>query len=195
MKRAFDVFFSIIVIISFSPIFLITSILIKIENFKLPVLFVQIRTGRNNIPFKIYKFRSMITLDDNKNTITIGQDSRITKIGKYVRKYKIDELPQFFNVLVGNMSVVGPRPEIPEFTQIYNDEQSTVLSLKPGITDHASIKYFNESKLLANSNNPRKTYIEKIMPEKLNLNIEYVKNHSIFGDIKIILFTVIRVLK
>ena len=155
MKRAFDVFFSIIVIISFSPIFLITSILIKIENFKLPVLFVQIRTGRNNIPFKIYKFRSMIALDDNKNTITIGQDSRITKIGKYVRKYKIDELPQFFNVLVGNMSVVGPRPEIPEFTQIYNDEQSTVLSLKPGITDHASIKYFNESKLLANSNNPR----------------------------------------
>ena len=195
MKRAFDVFFSIIIIISFSPIFLITSILIKIENFKLPVLFIQIRTGRNNIPFKIYKFRSMINLDDNKNSITIGQDSRITKIGKYIRKFKIDELPQFFNVLIGNMSVVGPRPEIPEFTQIYNDEQSTVLSLKPGITDHASIKYFNESKLLANSNNPSKTYAEKIMPEKLNLNIEYVKNHSIYGDIKIILFTVIRVFK
>ena len=195
MKRAFDVFFSIIVILSFSPIFLITSILIKIENFNLPVLFIQIRTGRNNIPFKIYKFRSMITLDDNKNSITIGQDSRITKIGKYIRKFKIDELPQFFNVLIGNMSVVGPRPEIPEFTQIYNDEQLTVLSLKPGITDDASIKYFNESKLLAISNNPRKTYVEKIMPEKLNLNIEYVKNHSIFGDIKIILFTVIRVLK
>tara|TARA_B110000483_G_C18142103_1_gene521901 strand:+ start:1015 stop:1602 length:588 start_codon:yes stop_codon:yes gene_type:complete len=195
MKRAFDVFFSIIIIISFSPIFLITSILIKIENFKLPVLFIQIRTGRNNIPFKIYKFRSMINLDDNKNSITIGQDSRITKIGKYIRKFKIDELPQFFNVLIGNMSVVGPRPEIPEFTQIYNDEQLTVLSLKPGITDHASIKYFNESKLLANSNNPSKTYAEKIMPEKLNLNIEYVKNHSIYGDIKIILFTVIRVFK
>ena len=137
----------------------------------------------------------MKSISRNNSPITIGNDSRITKVGKYIRKFKIDELPQFFNVLKGDMSVVGPRPEIPEFTNMYNEEQLKVLSMRPGITDNASILYFNEGELLAKSSNPKETYINEVMPDKLKMNMEYFENQTIIVDFKIIFKTLLKILR
>jgi lipopolysaccharide/colanic/teichoic acid biosynthesis glycosyltransferase len=144
----------------------------------------------------LFKFRSMKRNADKKGKLTVGMtDSRITKIGVFIRKYKLDEFPQFINVLIGDMSVVGPRPEVEEFVAYYTDEQKRILDVKPGITDYASIEYFNENALLAASENPKQDYIKKIMPQKINLNQKYIKRPTLTHDLKIILRTVQRILK
>lgn len=173
-----------------SPILLILSILITIDS-KGGVFYKQQRIGKDLKPFMLFKFRSMQTNSDKKGLLTVGNnDSRITKTGYYLRKYKLDELPQLINVLKGDMSIVGPRPEVEKYVKLYNQEQLKVFNVKPGITDWASIQYVNENEILARSNNPEKTYIDEIMPAKLKLNLEYVNNNSIFIDIKIIILTI-----
>jgi lipopolysaccharide/colanic/teichoic acid biosynthesis glycosyltransferase len=189
-KRIFDIFFSIIGLLFISPVLLILALLISIDS---PggVFYKQVRIGKNLKPFKLFKFRSMSTDADKKGLLTVGHnDSRITRIGYYLRKYKLDELPQLINVLFGQMSFVGPRPEVEKYVKLYNQEQLKVFLVKPGITDWASIKYVNENEILAKSKNPEDTYITEIMPAKLMLNLEYVKHNNVFVDIKIILLTI-----
>jgi lipopolysaccharide/colanic/teichoic acid biosynthesis glycosyltransferase len=189
-KRIFDFIFSVIGIVILAPLILILALLINIDS-KGGVFYKQVRIGKNQKPFKLYKFRSMRTDADKKGLLTVGnKDSRITKIGYYLRKYKLDELPQLINVLRGDMSFVGPRPEVEKYVKLYNQQQLMVFNVKPGITDWASIKYVNENEILAKSNQPEKTYIEEIMPAKLKLNLEYVSHNNIYVDIKIILLTI-----
>ncbi len=189
-KRAFDFLFSVIGLVAITPVMLLLALIITIDS-KGGVFYKQVRIGKNKKPFKLYKFRSMSTDADKKGLLTVGnKDSRITKIGYYLRKYKLDELPQLINVLLGNMSFVGPRPEVEKYVKLYNQEQLMVFNVKPGITDWASIKYVNENEILAKSSQPEKTYIEEIMPAKLKLNLEYVKHNNVFVDIKIILLTI-----
>lgn len=189
-KRAFDFLFSVIGLVAITPVMLLLALIITIDS-KGGVFYKQVRIGKNKKPFKLYKFRSMSTDADKKGLLTVGnKDSRITKIGYYLRKYKLDELPQLINVLYGNMSFVGPRPEVEKYVKLYNHEQLMVFNVKPGITDWASIKYVNENEILAKSSQPEKTYIEEIMPAKLKLNLEYVKHNNVFVDIKIILLTI-----
>jgi lipopolysaccharide/colanic/teichoic acid biosynthesis glycosyltransferase len=189
-KRAFDFLFSVIGLVAITPIMLLLALIITIDSTG-GVFYKQVRIGKNKKPFKLYKFRSMSTDADKKGLLTVGnKDSRITKIGYYLRKYKLDELPQLINVLYGNMSFVGPRPEVEKYVELYNQEQLMVFNVKPGITDWASIKYVNENEILAKSSQPEKTYIEEIMPAKLKLNLEYVKHNNVFVDIKIILLTI-----
>ncbi len=189
-KRAFDFLFSVIGLVAITPVMLLLALIITIDS-KGGVFYKQVRIGKNKKPFKLYKFRSMSTDADKKGLLTVGnKDSRITKIGYYLRKYKLDELPQLINVLFGNMSFVGPRPEVEKYVELYNQEQLMVFNVKPGITDWASIKYVNENEILAKSSQPEKTYIEEIMPAKLKLNLEYVKHNNVFVDIKIILLTI-----
>ena len=157
---------------------------------------MQERIGRQGLPFKLYKFRSMRIDADQSGKLTVGmKDPRITQVGIFIRKYKLDEFPQFINVLRGEMSIVGPRPEVREFVALYTDTQKKVLEVKPGITDYASIEYFNENELLAASDDPKKTYIEDIMPDKLKINQKYLANPTLSHDLKIIFKTILRVLK
>ena len=193
INRAFDILFSLFAILISSPIIILAALIIKIENFNAPVIFQQQRGGLNQSYFSIFKFRTMTSNSYKKGEITIGNDSRITKPGKWIRKFKIDELPQFFNVLKGDMSVVGPRPEVAKYIELYNSEQLKVLSVKPGITDYASIVYFEENQLLGQSENPEKTYTEVIMPNKLKLNLKYIKEKSLYVDLKIIFLTIFRI--
>ncbi len=189
-KRAFDFLFSATGLIAITPVMLLLAFIITIDS-KGGVFYKQVRIGKNKKPFKLYKFRSMSTDADKKGLLTVGnKDNRITRIGYYLRKYKLDELPQLINVLIGNMSFVGPRPEVEKYVKLYNQEQLMVFNVKPGITDWASIKYVNENEILAKSSQPEKTYIEEIMPAKLKLNLEYVKHNNVFVDIKIILLTI-----
>jgi lipopolysaccharide/colanic/teichoic acid biosynthesis glycosyltransferase len=186
MKRLFDILFSGFVIICFLPIGGILAILILVES-KGGVFFKQERIGRNGIPFYLLKFRSMMTDSESKGKITVGtRDPRITKIGFYIRKYKLDEFPQFINVLKGEMSIVGPRPEVKEYVDLYSEEQRKILSVKPGITDYASLAYFHENELLAKSDNPQQTYINEVMPEKIRLNEKYLSNPTLTQDLVII---------
>ncbi|QBO57196.1 sugar transferase [Chryseobacterium salivictor] len=195
MKRIFDVIFSVIGIIILSPFYIIVSLLIWSDS-KGGILYKQERVGLNGQIFKVFKFRTMRPNSFSKGALTVGsRDPRITGIGYYLRKYKLDELPQLFNVLFGEMSFVGPRPEVKKYTDLYNDEQKKVLSVLPGITDYASIKFRNENDLLSASNTPEKLYIEQIMPEKLDLNMKYINDNNVFKDIKIIFdtfYTIIR---
>ena len=189
-KRIFDFVFSLIMLVILSPVFLIIAILIKIESSG-PVFFRQVRVGLNGADFIIYKFRTMFTGSEAKGMLTVGAcDSRITKTGFYLRKYKFDELPQLINVLNGAMSFVGPRPEVRKYVNLYSLEQLQILRVKPGITDPASIAFSNENELLANVVDPEKIYIEKIMPEKLHLNQSYILNRSFNKDLKIIFQTI-----
>ncbi|WP_244834594.1 sugar transferase [Clostridium sp. BJN0001] len=192
LKRIFDIFFSAVGILVLSPILIIISILIKIGSDG-PVFFKQIRVGKNEKNFKILKFRTMI-VDAEKvgKQITVGDDNRITGVGKFLRKYKIDELPQLFNVLIGDMSLVGPRPEVPRYVKMYNKEQKKVFKVRPGITDLASLRYKDENDLLGESDNPEEFYIKKVMPDKLALNLEYIKKSNIIFDIYIIIKTIIK---
>lgn len=161
-----------------------------------PLFYLQIRVGKNGKDFKLFKFRTMHLDADKKGLLTVGgRDPRVTSIGYYLRKYKLDELPQLFNVLFGTMSLVGPRPEVRKYVDLYTKEQQQVLSVKPGITDFASLEYINENDLLAKSNNPEKTYIEEIMPAKLALNMKYIQQQSILVDFKIILNTIFKIIK
>ena len=189
-KRTFDILFSFIGLICIAPVFLILFILIAADS-KGGIFYKQVRIGKNLKPFKLFKFRSMYTDADKKGLLTVGNnDKRITKIGYYLRKYKLDELPQLINVFIGNMSFVGPRPEVEKYVKLYNNEQLKVFNVKPGITDWASIQYVNENELLAKSKKPEKTYIDEIMPAKLKLNLAYVNDNNILVDIKIILLTI-----
>jgi lipopolysaccharide/colanic/teichoic acid biosynthesis glycosyltransferase len=194
IKRIFDILFSSVILLFFLPIGLIISLLIILTS---PggVFYRQERIGKSGIPFLIMKFRSMRTDSDVKGKLTVGmRDPRITSIGYFIRKYKLDEFPQFINVLKGDMSVVGPRPEVQEYVDLYSQDQRKVLNVKPGITDYASLYYFKENELLAQSINPQKTYIEEIMPAKLKLNEKYLENPTVFHDLKIIFKTFAKIL-
>ena len=194
-KRLFDICASLFGIIILSPLFIVIAILIKATS-KGPVIFKQERVGLNGKHFKIWKFRSMVVNAESKGLqITSNGDARITKVGGFIRKYKIDELAQLFNVLFGQMSFVGPRPEVPKYVAMYNDEQKKVLTVKPGITDLASIEYCDENSLIDASSDAEKTYIEEIMPAKLKLNLEYIEKAGFFYDIGLIFKTFGRILK
>ncbi len=192
IKRIFDIICSGIGIIILSPILLIISILIK-KGSDGPVFFKQIRVGEKGKEFEILKFRTMVVgAEKLGRQITVGKDNRITKIGAFLRKYKLDELPQLINVFKGDMSLVGPRPEVPRYVKLYNEEQRKVLDVKPGITDLASIRYRDENDLLGKAEDPDDMYINTIMPDKLALNMEYINKSNIFFDIYIILQTIIK---
>ena len=192
MKRLFDILFSGFVLICFLPIGGILALLIVLGS-KGGVFFKQERIGQNGIPFHLLKFRSMVTDSESKGKITVGtRDPRITKVGYYIRRYKLDEFPQFINVLRGEMSIVGPRPEVKEYVDLYTDEQRKILSVKPGITDYASLAYFHENELLAKSDNPQETYINEVMPEKIKLNEKYLSNPTLSEDLIIIRKTVLK---
>lgn len=186
LKSFFDYFLSLSGLILLSPIFLFLAILIKMDS-KGPVLYKQIRVGRNNIEFELLKFRTMRTNSDSGGLLTVGaKDKRITKCGYYLRKYKLDELPQLINILKGDMSLVGPRPEVRKYVELYNLEQRKVLKVKPGITDIASIQYRNENELLGKAKNAEEFYIKEVMPDKLRLNLIYINDRSFFKDMKVI---------
>ena len=194
MKRFFDVLFSGVLIIVLVPLGIVVSILIVLDDFGSP-FFVQQRVGLNGKNFGLLKFRSMRKNAESKGQLTVGmKDNRITRSGYFIRKYKIDELPQLVNVFLGEMSVVGPRPEVPKYVLLYNEEQQNVLSIKPGITDFASIEYVRENELLSASSDPEETYIKEIMPAKLELNLKYLREQSFLADMKIILQTIKEIL-
>ncbi len=192
IKRIFDFVASLIGIIIISPILTIVAICIKLDS-KGKVLFLQKRVGKKGKPFNIYKFRTMVS-DAEKlgKQITIGKDSRITRVGAFLRKYKIDELPQLFNVLKGDMSLVGPRPEVPKYVDLYTEEERKVLEVRPGITDLASLRYSDENEILGKVENPEEYYINVIMKDKLKLNLEYIEKSNIIFDIYLIIKTIIK---
>ncbi|MFA6201023.1 MAG: sugar transferase [Bacteroidales bacterium] len=192
MKRLFDFFASLLGLIILSPLFIILALFVGLGS-KGGVFYKQERIGKGNQTFLLYKFRSMIIDADKKGLLSIGKDGkdpRVTKVGYFIRKYKLDELTQLLNVLKGDMSLVGPRPEVRKYVELYTEEQKQVLSVRPGITDIASIKFRNENDLLAQSSNPEEYYIKEIMPQKLALNLEYIKTRTFFGDIKLIFKTI-----
>jgi lipopolysaccharide/colanic/teichoic acid biosynthesis glycosyltransferase len=190
MKRLFDITASFFGILILSPLFIFISLWVGLSS-KGGVFYKQIRVGKNNKDFKLYKFRSMRVNSDKQGLLTVGsKDSRITKAGYFIRKYKIDELPQLFNVLKGDMSFVGPRPEVRRYVDLYSKEQMKVLSVRPGITDPASIKYRNENDILSSQSNPEEYYIQHIMPDKLKINIDYINTQTFIKDIKIIFQTI-----
>ncbi|MBR4553089.1 MAG: sugar transferase [Bacteroidaceae bacterium] len=189
MKRLFDIVASGLGLILLSPLFLVLSIWIKVDS-EGPVFYRQTRVGRYNRDFRIFKFRSMRAGSDTGSLITIGgRDPRITRSGYFIRKFKFDELPQLINVFVGDMSLVGPRPEVRHYVNFWTHEQMHVLDVRPGITDPASIKFCNENELLEKAEDPEKYYIEVIMQEKIRLYLEYVENHSFFYDVALIFKT------
>lgn len=194
MKRIFDFSVSLVILLFFLPIGSVIAIGILISS-KGGVFYRQERIGKNGVPFKIFKFRTMKLNADKTGTLTVGmRDPRITQIGYFLRKFKLDEFPQFINVLLGEMSIVGPRPEVKEYVDLYTDSQREILNVKPGITDIASLEYFKENELLGQSNDPRKTYIEEVMPAKIELNKTYLKTPTIGKDIQIIWKTFLKVI-
>ena len=189
MKRLFDILLSGLGLVIISPLLLIVAIWIKLDS-PGPIFYRQVRVGRYNKDFRIFKFRSMRIGSDKGSLVTIGgRDPRITRSGYFIRKFKIDELPQLINVLVGDMSLLGPRPEVRHYVNYWTEEQMHVLDVRPGITDPASIKFRNENELLAQAEDPEKYYIEVIMQEKIKLYLDYVKKNSLWYDIKLIFQT------
>lgn len=189
MKRLFDIVASGLGLLILSPLFLIVAVWIKLDS-PGPVFFRQVRVGRFNKDFRIFKFRTMRVGSDKGSQITIGgRDPRVTRAGYWLRRFKIDELPQLINVFIGDMSLVGPRPEVRHYVDMYTSEQMHVLDVRPGITDAASIMFRNESEFLEQADDPEKHYIEVLMPKKLELYLQYVNNHSLMGDIRLILKT------
>jgi len=195
-KRLFDIFFSGIGLVLLTPLYLIVAIAIRIDS-PGPILFRQIRVGRRGAPFTIHKFRTMRAIQhENAPQITVGADPRITRTGTFLRKFKIDEIPQLFDVFIGKMSLVGPRPEVPQYIKYYpSDLKDIIFSVRPGITDLSSIIFLNESDILKESNDPEKFYIEQILPTKLNRQREYVENVSLMSDLKIIATTLLHIIK
>ncbi len=188
LKRLFDIAVSFIGLIALSPVFLTIAVLIKRDS-KGPVFYRHERVGRFGEPFKIYKFRTMVVdADKLGGSSTPADDPRITKVGRFLRsKYQLDELPQLINVLKGDMSLIGPRPQVPWAVGLYTDEEKkAILSIRPGMTDYASVRFSNEGKILRGSTSPDKDYLEKIAPGKTRLQLEYVKNHSLWVDFKIL---------
>lgn len=194
MKRFFDLVASGLGLLVLSPLFLILAVWIKCDS-KGPVFYRQVRVGRNNRDFRLYKFRSMRVGSDKRGLITIGgHDPRVTRSGYYIRRYKLDELPQLINVFVGDMSLVGPRPEVRKYVDLYTPEQMHVLDIRPGITDLASIRYRNENELLEQVDDPEQYYVDEIMQDKLRINLEYVAHHSFATDILLIINTLCKIL-
>lgn len=196
MIRIFDILFSFIGILVLLPLLLVIAAIVSIEGKGSP-LYIQTRIGKDEKEFKLYKFRSMYFGADKGNLLlTIGEDDkRITRVGYYIRKYKIDELPQLYNVLKGDMSMVGPRPQTKKYARKYTKEQKKVFRVKPGITDYASIAYINESEILVKYADPEQVYIEKIVPIKVRLNKRYIDDPSIKNYFNIIFLTIYRILK
>jgi lipopolysaccharide/colanic/teichoic acid biosynthesis glycosyltransferase len=189
LKRLFDILFSVTILLIFLPVGIIISICILVES-RGGIFYRQTRVGRFGKDFRIFKFRTMKPNADQLGKLTVGmRDPRITRVGFFIRKYKLDEFPQFLNVIYGEMSIVGPRPEVREYVDLYSTEQQKILSVKPGITDYASIEYFDENKILGNAVDPKETYIHEIMPAKLALNQKYIQNPTISHDLKIIWLT------
>lgn len=189
VKRFFDIVLSAIGLLILLIPFIIIAIIIKLDS-EGPVIFKQVRIGKGEVPFNIYKFRTMVVCQDKDSSlVTRTKDKRITRVGAFLRKAKLDEFPQLFNVLLGDMSIVGPRPEVSKYVAYYTKEEKEVFLVRPGITDLASIEYRNEQDILENSNDPEKTYIEEIMKEKLKLNQKYIKNMSFLFDLKLIFKT------
>lgn len=194
MKRIFDIVSSGIVLVVFSPVFILIGIWIILDS-KGGMFYKQTRVGLNGANFELYKFRTMRPNSD-KVKITVGdRDPRVTTVGYFLRKYKLDELPQLINILRGEMSVVGPRPEVPQYVELYTPEQRKVLTVKPGLTDYASLEYVDESELLSQSDDPNKTYIEEIMPAKINLGVKYVDQQSFGLDLKLIFKTIFKIVQ
>lgn len=190
MKRLFDILSSLFFMVILSPVFIFIAIWVLLDS-RGGIFYGQVRVGRNNKDFKMYKFRTMRPGSDAKGLLTVGErDPRVTNAGHWLRKTKLDELPQLINILVGDMSVVGPRPEVRKYVDLYTVEQIKVLDVRPGLTDYASLEYINESEILGNSPDPEKTYIETIMPAKLELNLLYITEQSFGGDLKIIFKTI-----
>lgn len=190
MKRLFDIVFSFLGLIFLSWLFIIIALAVGLTS-KGGVFYKQKRVGRYNKDFVLYKFRSMKVDSDKKSLITIGnRDSRITSVGYFIRKYKLDELPQLLNVFKGDMSFVGPRPEVRYYVDMYTDDQKKVLDFRPGITDPASIAYRNENELLSTKDNPKEYYIQVVMPDKIRINLQYQAKRTFFSDIKIIFLTI-----
>ena len=192
MIRLIDIILSLFGLLFLAPLLLLTAIGISLES-KGGVFFRQTRVGKDFTEFKLLKFRSMFVNSEASGQLTVGsRDSRITRMGYFIRKYKVDELPQLINVLFGDMSLVGPRPEVPKYVSKYTIEQKRLLSVRPGITDFASLYYFEEADLLAASNDPEHTYIEEVMPKKLSFSLQYLDQKSVYNDLKIMVFTVLR---
>lgn len=188
-KRLFDILFSTCILLVFFPVGLFISLFIVLES-KGGVFYRQQRIGKSGITFGLFKFRTMRPNADAAGQLTVGmRDPRITKIGYFLRKYKLDEFPQFLNVLIGQMSIVGPRPEVKRYVDLYSETQRRVLDVKPGITDYASIEYFDENRILGQAENPEETYIKEIMPAKLMLNNKYLDNPTLSHDLKIMWLT------
>jgi lipopolysaccharide/colanic/teichoic acid biosynthesis glycosyltransferase len=195
LKRLFDILFSVTILLIFLPVGIIISICILVES-RGGIFYRQTRVGRFGKDFRIFKFRTMKPNADQLGKLTVGmRDPRITRVGFFIRKYKLDEFPQFLNVIYGEMSIVGPRPEVREYVDLYSTEQQKILSVKPGITDYASIEYFDENKILGNAVDPKETYIHEIMPAKLALNQKYIQNPTISHDLKIIWLTFRKVIE
>lgn len=189
MIRFFDFLFSLLGLIILSPLLLLISLCIVFDS-RGGIFYRQIRVGKNGKDFKLYKFRSMRSGSDRRGLITVGEkDSRITRVGYFLRKYKLDELPQLINVLKGEMSLVGPRPEVRKYVDLYTPEQRKVLSVVPGITDYASIEYVDENRILGGAVDPDKTYVEVIMPDKIRYNMRYIEHRSVKEYFKIIFLT------
>lgn len=189
MKRLFDITASGLGLLVLSPLFLILAVWIKLDS-PGPVFYRQVRVGRGNKDFRLFKFRSMRVGSDKKGLITVGgHDPRVTRSGYYIRKYKLDELPQLINVFIGDMSLVGPRPEVRKYVDLYTPEQLHVLDVRPGITDMASIRYRNENELLEQAADPEQYYRDVVMQDKLRINLEYIAGHSFIKDLKIIFMT------
>lgn len=189
MKRLFDIIASGLGLVVLSPLFAVLAVCIKTDS-KGPVFYRQTRVGRNNKDFRLYKFRSMRPDSDKLGLITVGgHDPRVTRSGYYIRKYKLDEFPQLINVFIGDMSLVGPRPEVRKYVDMYTPEQMRVLNVRPGITSLASIRYRNENDILAAAEDPDRCYIEHVMPDKLAIDIEYVNRATLWNDIKLIFST------
>lgn len=189
MKRLFDIFASGLGLICLSPLFSVLAVWIKCDS-KGPVFYRQVRVGKDNRDFRIFKFRSMRPDSDKGRLITVGgHDPRVTRSGYYIRKYKLDELPQLINVFIGDMSLVGPRPEVRKYVDMYSPEQMRVLDVRPGITSLASLRYRNENEVLAMAEDPDKAYVEQVMPDKLRIDLEYVEKASLWTDIRLILST------
>jgi lipopolysaccharide/colanic/teichoic acid biosynthesis glycosyltransferase len=189
MTRFLDIMLALIALLIFSPVFILLAIRIKLDT-RGDIFYKQKRVGMYGKEFYLYKFRSMRIDADKESLLTFGDaDERITPSGAFMRKYKLDELPQLFNVLIGQMSMVGPRPEVKKYTELYTNEQKAVLNVRPGITDMASVTYYNENSLLEKQDNPEQYYIKYIMPDKIRLNMMYINNPSVYNYFKIIMLT------
>lgn len=195
MKRAFDLLLSVLVLLPLIPVLLFIGFAVFFDD-PGPVFYRQIRVGKNARLFRILKFRTMYRNSDRKGLLTVGgRDPRVTRVGYWLRKYKLDELPQLFNVIEGSMSLVGPRPEVEKYVAFYNVDQRKVLEVKPGITDYASIQYSDENELLAKAVDPERMYIDEVMPAKLRLNLDYIRDQGMFTDLKILAQTAWKILR